>query len=64
MTVVSRVSGWQKDTASIRIRYLIEQMSIEYMNFEGTIYLDYITDMTTNADSNDEYFDTIPLNYL
>jgi hypothetical protein len=44
--------------------YQLEQMSIVeiYNYFEGTIHIDYITEIITNND--DKYFDTILLNYL
>jgi hypothetical protein len=51
---------------TILLLHQIEQMSIVqiYEYFEGSIHIEYITEIVTNADSNDEYFDTILLNYL
>jgi hypothetical protein len=50
----------------ILMMHQIEQMSIvqifEY--FEHTIHIEYITNIITNADNDEKYFDTILLNYL
>jgi len=46
--------------------YQLEQMSIAeiYTYFEGTITLEYITDIITNADNDEKYFDAILYEYL
>jgi hypothetical protein len=51
---------------TISLMHQIEKLSIVqiYEYFEGFIHIDYITDIITNADNDDKYFDTILLNYL
>jgi hypothetical protein len=51
---------------TILLMHQIEQMSIVqiYEYFEGSISLEYISDIITNADNDEKYFDTILLNYL
>jgi hypothetical protein len=51
---------------TILLMHQIEKLSIVqiYHYFEGSITLDYITDIVTMADNNDKYFDTILMNYL
>jgi hypothetical protein len=51
---------------TILLMYQVEKMTIVqiYEYFEYTISFEYISDIITNADNNDEYFDTILLNYL
>ncbi len=51
---------------TILLMHQIEKLSIVqiYHYFEGSITLDYITDVVTMADNNDKYFDAILMNYL
>jgi len=50
----------------ILMMYQLEQMSIVeiYNYFEGTIHIDYITDLINKANNDEKYFDAILLNYL
>jgi hypothetical protein len=50
----------------ILMMHQIEKLSIVqiYQYFEHTISLEYITNIITNADKDEQYFDTILLNYL
>ena len=50
----------------ILMMHQIEQMPIVeiYAYFEGTISLEYITDLITNADKDEKYFDAILYEYL
>jgi hypothetical protein len=51
---------------TILLLHQVEKMSIFqiYEYFEIAISLEYISDIITNADNDDNYFDTILLNYL
>jgi len=51
---------------TILLMHQIEKLSIVeiYEYFEHTISVEYITDIITNADNDEQYFDTILLNYL
>ena len=51
---------------TISLLHQIEKLSIVqiYVYFEYTISIEYITDIVTNAENDDKYFDTILLNYL
>jgi hypothetical protein len=51
---------------TILLMYQFEKMSTVqiYQYFEGTISLEYITDIVINADKDDSYFDKILNNYL
>jgi hypothetical protein len=50
---------------TILLLHQVEKMSIFqiYEYFEGSIHIEYIADIITNA-NDDKYFDTILLNYL
>jgi hypothetical protein len=51
---------------AILLLHQVEKLSIVqiYEYFEYTISLQYITDIITNADNDEKYFDTILMNYL
>ncbi len=55
----------QRDFVILMMKHY-EKLSIAqiYQYFEGTIHIEYITDLITNADNDEKYFDTILLNYL
>jgi hypothetical protein len=50
----------------ILMMHQIEKLSIVqiYQYFEYTISIDYITDIVTNADNDEKYFDKILMDYL
>jgi hypothetical protein len=51
---------------TILLMYQVEKLSIAriYEYFEGSISIEYVTNLIKNADNDDKYFDTILLNYL
>ena len=51
---------------TILLMHQIEKLStVEiYQYFESSISIEYITDILSNADNNDEYFDKILDDYL
>jgi len=51
---------------TILLLHQVEKMSIFqiYEYFEYTISFEYISDVVTNANNDDKYFDTILVNYL
>ena len=51
---------------SILVLYQLDHLTTDeiFEYFEGTISIEYINNLIQNADNNEQYFDTILLNYL